>query len=228
MASTIQQDWSRLLTDPDLVKHIGELLHAYRDAAPDQREQALLEAMRKVKNEARHETEKEAARASAPVLSPAAKDGHPFVERRTASASAPGQPPFQPDIFTPSPGQDRRRYPRLKCFIAVELRGEGSPEPIWGNLSNASAGGCYIETLSPVNDGTKLEIGLWANNGKVWVKGIVLSGVVVQSSPSFGVRVKYTDMDPQQRDTLRFFLKFVESTTKNYQKENGYVARLKR
>jgi hypothetical protein len=35
-------------------------------------------------------------------------------------------------------------------------------------------------------------------------------------------------MDASERDTLRFFLKFVEDTTKNYEKQNGYVAQLKR
>jgi hypothetical protein len=213
-------DWSRLLTDPDLVAHIGQLLQAYRDAPPDRREHALLEAMHHIKRQAG-----EPKPAAASEAKPAAAGAAAAVAR--APEPEP-QPPFQPDIFTPSHGQDRRRYPRIKCFVAVELREEGAAAPVWGNLSNASAGGCYIETLAPLQNGLKLEIGLWVNNGKIWVKGIVINGVVIQSNPCFGIRIKYTDMDPSERETLRFFLKFVEGTTKSYDQQNGYLAKLKR
>ena len=39
-------DWTQLLTDPSLVSHLGELLQVYREAPPEKRDQALLEAMR--------------------------------------------------------------------------------------------------------------------------------------------------------------------------------------
>ena len=42
-------DWTQLLTDPALVSHLGELLQVYRDSPPEQRDQALLEAMRNIK-----------------------------------------------------------------------------------------------------------------------------------------------------------------------------------
>src|SRR4029077_4040503 len=42
-------DWTQLLTDPALVSHLGELLQVYRDTPPEQRDQALLEAMRNIK-----------------------------------------------------------------------------------------------------------------------------------------------------------------------------------
>src|SRR3989442_14520023 len=69
--------------------------------------------------------------------------------------------PFEPDIFTPSWGQDRRRHPRMKCFVAVELCVGGSATPIWGNLSDTSLGGCFVETATPVPSGADVEIGLW-------------------------------------------------------------------
>jgi len=43
-----EKDWTHLLTDP-AGGHIGVLLQAYREAAPDQREEALLAAMRKIR-----------------------------------------------------------------------------------------------------------------------------------------------------------------------------------
>jgi len=42
-------DWTKLLSDPDLVSHLGELLKAYREAPPERREEALVSAMRTIK-----------------------------------------------------------------------------------------------------------------------------------------------------------------------------------
>ncbi len=207
-------DWTKLLTDPDIVGHLGELLQAYRDAEPARRDQALRDAMRQIKNEA--------AKAQPTMPSPKL-----LLEPPVATAPA-ATPPFEPDIFTPCWGQDRRRYPRMKCFVAVELRIEGSPSPVWGNLSNTSLGGGFVETATPVKTGVKLEIGLWVANGKIWVKGLILNGIVTRSNPSFGVRLKFDNLEPAERETLRQFLKFVESTTKTYESQQGYLAQMKR
>jgi hypothetical protein len=80
-------------------------------------------------------------------------------------------PPFEPDLFTPLSGSERRRYHRLKCYVAVEIRIEGQEAPVWGNLANVSHGGCLVETASAVPAGKILEIGLWLASGKIWVKG---------------------------------------------------------
>ena len=243
-----EKDWTHLLTDPELVGHIGKLLQAYREAAPDKREEALLAAMRNIRkgvaspavDEPRSAATPVAAKISTAVASAGVESGAATaaaatatepnaVESATQSNPLPApRPPFVPDFFTPSLGQDRRTYPRLRCFIAVELKCEGWDVPVWGNLANVSATGCFIETLEPVRKSTKLEVGLWANNGKIWVKGIVIKGVVTENNPTFGVRLKYTNMDASDRDTLRFFLKFVEDTTISYEKQNGYLAQLKR
>src|SRR5882672_12502608 len=44
-------DWTGLLADPDLARNLGTLLQTYRDAPPERREEALLAAMRKIKQE---------------------------------------------------------------------------------------------------------------------------------------------------------------------------------
>jgi PilZ domain len=213
-------DWTQLLTDPDLVKHLGELLQIYREASPEKRDRLLLEAMREIKNG----KPTPADSASAPVArEPIAE---PVPQPVTTSPSA--TPPFEPDIFTPAWGQDRRRFPRLKCFVAVELKVGDSAVPIWGNLANTSIGGCFVETATPVATGTNVEIGLWLANGKIWIKGIILTGIVTRSSPSFGLRVKFSELEPSERETLRYFLRFVESTTKEYRNEQAYMAELKR
>ena len=114
-SSAASADWTHLLTDPDLDSNLGKLLQTYRDAPPERREQALLDAMREIKGGS-----------SKTTPPPAALAKQMSAEATAASAPAPTTPPFQPDIFTPSWGQDRRKYPRIKCYVAVELHVSGS------------------------------------------------------------------------------------------------------
>jgi hypothetical protein len=209
-------DWTHLVADPDLVSHLGELLHTYREASPDRREQALLDAMRKIKAKVQPQ---------AGTVAPASVSQ---AMAAAAAAPAPQPPPFEPDIFTPTWGQDRRKYPRIQCCVAVELQVGASPVPVWGTLCNTSMGGGFVETATPVTAGAEVKLGLWVGSGKIWVKGMVLNGVVTQSTPSFGMRIKFGQLEPPERDSLREFLKYVQSATREHNDRNGYLARLKK
>ena len=210
-------DWTHLVADRDLVSHLGELLQTYRDAAPEHREQALLDAMRRIKAKAKPAG---VGTRTSPALA--------TTMAAEAAAPAPQPPPFEPDIFTPTWGQDRRKYPRINCCVAIELELDGSPAPVWGTLCNASMGGCFVETATPVSAGSGVKLGLWLSSGKVWVKGMVLNGVVTQSTPSFGMRIKFGQLESAERDCLREFLKYVQSATREHNARNGYLARLKK
>jgi hypothetical protein len=214
MSAATGTDWTRILSDPDLVRQVGKLLQAYREAPIAKREEALLAAMREIKA-----GNLSSNKASAPVEESAI--AHPVPTPPSAT------PPFEPDLFSTNWGTDRRRHPRIKCFVAVELRVDENPAPIWGNLSNTSAGGCLVEAANPVKPGSKVEIGLWVPNGKIWVKGFALSGVVTRSAPANGVRVRFDNMAPPERENLRQFLKFVHDTIRGSQSENGYIQMLK-
>jgi len=211
MSAATGTDWTRILSDPDLVRHVGKLLQAYREAPPEKREEALLSAMREIK---------------AGVAGPRKAEAESSAPQPVPTPVSP-TPPFEPDLFRPSLGSDRRRHPRIKCFVAVELRVDENQTPIWGNLANTSVGGCLVEIASPVKPGSKVEIGLWVPTGKIWVKGFVLSGVVTRSGPATGVRVRFDAMLPPERDSLREFLKFVQETTQAFNAENGYFQLLK-
>lgn len=211
-------DWTRLLTDPDLVSHLGELLQTYREVPPEQRETALLRAMREIKDAAVKAREERENLPVPAVPAPPAVLHHPEPVEET--------PPFEPDLFAPQFESDRRRYHRIKCYVAVEIRVEGE-EPIWGNLANVGRGGCLVETATAVPAGKALEIGLWVTSGKIWVKGVIISGVVTRSAPSFGVRVKFSEAELSEKEHLRAFLKFVESTARKSQSGKAYVAQLK-
>jgi len=109
----------------------------------------------------------------------------------------------------------------------VELKVDGSETPIWGNLSNTSMGGCYVETVTPVKSGADVQIGLWVASGKIWVKGLILNGIVIKSNPSFGVRVRF-DLEAPEREPLKQFLKFVETSTKAQHSEHSYLQKLQK
>jgi hypothetical protein len=215
-STTLATDWTKLLADPDLARNVGKLLQTYRDAPPESREQALLAVMREIK--------REASIKPAPGA-PAAAANEPLTPSLPVRATA--IPPFEPDIFSPNWGQDRRRHPRIKCFVAVELRVNEASAPIWGNLSNTSLGGCQIETAASVSGGAKVEIGLWVASGKIWVKGMALNGVVTHSAPAAGVRVRFAGLDAGEKENLRQFLKYIQETTRDSSSEKSYLQLLK-
>ena len=202
------------MSDPDLVRQVGKLLQTYRDAPPEKREQALVAAMREIKAGAAATGKPRDASQNVPPPTPV-----PTPVSET--------PPFEPDLFRPTWGSDRRRHPRIKCFVAVEIRVDDATTPLWGNLSNTSVGGCLVETATPVPSGAKVEVGLWLANGKIWVKGFALNGVVTRSGRTAGVRVRFDTMAPAERDSLRQFLKFVQDTTRASQSESSYLQLLK-
>ena len=215
-------DWTRLLTDPDLVSHLGKLLQTYREVSPEKREQALLTAMREIKETAVKARAAAASASGAPAVAAVPQPALPHPQPITET------PPFEPDLFTAQAAQDRRRFARIKCFVAVELTIEGLDSPVWGNLSNVGRGGAFVETATPIPPGKSVGIGLWVASGKIWVKGVILSGVVTRSAPSFGVRVKFSEAELSEKEHLREFLKFIESTARKGQSGNAYVAQLKR
>ncbi len=213
MSAATGTDWTRILSDPDLVRQVGKLLQAYREAPVEKREEALLAAMREIKAK------------SSKTAEPSAAEEAPATPQ-SVPTPASATPPFAPDLFSPNWG-DRRQHPRIKCFVAVELRVDDAPSPIWGNLSNTSAGGCLVETANPIKPESKVEIGLWVPNGKIWVKGMALTGVVTRRGPANGVRLRFDNMAPGERDSLRQFLKFIQDTTRESHSQQSYIQALK-
>ncbi|MFZ3342790.1 MAG: PilZ domain-containing protein [Terriglobales bacterium] len=215
-------DWTRLLTDPDLVSHLSVLLQTYREVSPEKRAAALLEAMRQIKDAANRAREAKANGGAAAAM-PA-----PQTEPLPGPEPIEETPPFEPDLFASTMPADRRRFTRMKCNVAVEIRVEGTYAPIWGNLVNVGRGGCLVETARAVPANKALEIGLWVASGKIWVKGVVINGISSGSTPSAGARVQFSRAQLSEKEHLREFLKFVEGEAHKSQKENDYVAKLRR
>lgn len=115
-------------------------------------------------------------------------------------------PKSQPDTFIAPRGQNRRQHPRYHTEIAAELRVSGGV-PVWGKLSDISAGGCYVEMMIPLAVSTKLKLTLWVEQTKVFAQGVVIS-----SHAGYGCGIKFTDMTKPDREILERFLEVLKAT----------------
>ncbi len=115
--------------------------------------------------------------------------------------------------------KNRRGQPRLVCRLTVTLQPEGSTVPVLGNLSNVSVTGCYIETAALLPSGTKLRIYFSADD-----ETLQSDGIVVRSNLGSGVGIEFSDT--ADRNRTHRILEHVESATKHYDRELGYMSRL--
>ena len=99
---------------------------------------------------------------------------------------------------------DRREHPRMKCTSSVELHPDGVMSPIWGKALDLSMGGCFVEMQIPLKQGTKLKVGLWVKEQKLWVRGRVAS-----SQPGFGIGIQFAEMSREDAEILRQFLRSI-------------------
>jgi hypothetical protein len=98
-------------------------------------------------------------------------------------------------------GTERRQHARLKCVNSIELHPGGATAPIWGKAVDLSAGGCFVEMPIPLSTGTKLKIGLWIDETKLWA-----TAKVVNSRPGFGIGIQFTEIAPEDLERLKRFL----------------------
>jgi diguanylate cyclase (GGDEF)-like protein/putative nucleotidyltransferase with HDIG domain len=115
--------------------------------------------------------------------------------------------------------KNRRAQPRLVCRVTVTLQPEGSTVPILGNLANISLSGCYIETGALLQSGTRVKIFFSTDDDSLQNEGRV-----ARSNPGSGVGVEFADTE--DRGKLHRILEHVESATKYYDRELGYIARM--
>jgi hypothetical protein len=99
---------------------------------------------------------------------------------------------------------DRRKYPRLKVSVPVEIRADGAACPVHGATLDLCSGGCYFETIFPFPVGTELDLKLQIDTA------LPISAVVVTCDPQVGNGIKFTKMLPEDRKALEAFLKAAE------------------
>ena len=101
------------------------------------------------------------------------------------------------------PTGERRRAPRVKCSVSVELHTLGQAV-IWGKASDLSQGGCFIEMPIPLHDGISFDIALWLGEAKLH-----LQGQVVSVQPGFGNGVRFLGLTSEHQEHLRRFIETI-------------------
>lgn len=102
--------------------------------------------------------------------------------------------------------QERRKFPRVKSALALELRYAGCTAPVRVTTTEISLGGCYIETMFTLDVGIPLEIVMWLDGQKLSGKGVVAT-----KYPQVGNGIDIKEMETEDRVKLDAFLKSQET-----------------
>jgi hypothetical protein len=108
--------------------------------------------------------------------------------------------------MAPAPFAIKRAHPRFKLFADAEaMLRDGTSIP--GQLTELSAGGCYIHTLEPIAIGTPFELRI-----KGGVRSCELRGKAIYMHSGsgfgvFGVGVRFESMAADQRSSLEDWLR---------------------
>jgi c-di-GMP-binding flagellar brake protein YcgR len=105
---------------------------------------------------------------------------------------------------------DRRRYPRVKAKVPVELLPAGASAPMRTATDEISLCGCYIESMFTMDVGTKLQMTFSLNEVRTSAVGIIAT-----KYPQVGNGIDFISMEPGDRLKLYDFISQVEQTAPN-------------
>lgn len=104
---------------------------------------------------------------------------------------------------------ERRRYPRVKVRVPVEMRSETNSGPWRAVTEEISFYGCRIDTMSTLDIGTKVGLTLSLDGEKIH-----MAAVVATRYPQVGNGLEFVDMASEERLKLSaYFLKCQEVST---------------
>jgi c-di-GMP-binding flagellar brake protein YcgR len=95
---------------------------------------------------------------------------------------------------------ERRRYPRVKATIPVELICAGK-SPMRTATDEISLCGCYVEMMFTIDVGTKVGVVFSLNQERVGAKGLV-----VTKHPQVGNGIDFIEMAPEGRLKLSEYI----------------------
>jgi PilZ domain len=108
-------------------------------------------------------------------------------------------PSPMPDNHQPQVVQ-QRKHTRFQCDNSVELHTQGGAS-FWAKIADLSVGGCYVEMAIPLQIGTKVKVGIWIEESKVWA-----DCEVAYSTPGFGIGLKFDKVSESDLARIRQFL----------------------
>lgn len=110
--------------------------------------------------------------------------------------------------MNPHGTHERRRYPRMKIAIPVELKTHVASCPVRATTTEVSLCGFYIETMFTMPIGTELSVLLWVDDQKLSAKGVVATHY-----PQVGNGIDLVEMSSADRAILHRLCRAHESSS---------------
>jgi hypothetical protein len=104
-----------------------------------------------------------------------------------------------PDSYQPG-AIEHRRDQRFRCHNPIEIHVRNGAT-FWGTVADLSLSGCYVEMAMPLQPGTKLKVGIWIGQAKVWAEA-----EVAHRTLGLGVGIKFNQITNPDLDQIRVFL----------------------
>lgn len=97
--------------------------------------------------------------------------------------------------------QGKRREPRYAFIASAELFEAQTASRMSTQVSDLSRGGCYVDTINPLPDGTVVHIKIFTET-----HSFEADAAVVYSHAHLGMGMKFREIQPQSVEVLRLWL----------------------
>ena len=112
-----------------------------------------------------------------------------------------------PRSSNPAPTEpDRRQHPRYTVQVPIEIRQEDSDLPMRLETTDLSRGGCYIQLISALPLGARLQVTLWLGGYPV-----IIQGRVVTRHPQFGNGIMFLEFEGEGDQLLNRYLEAIST-----------------
>ncbi len=111
-------------------------------------------------------------------------------------------------LALPKTERKNRVHQRYSCPGSAEVLPEGARLPVWGQLSDISVSGCYIETTTPLSRHIRTQITLKAGGQVILAKATVRT-----SHPAVGMGLSFTHMSMVDRDRLENLIRSLHESS---------------
>lgn len=120
---------------------------------------------------------------------------------RPAVSDSGFEPPKAPRPVKKDMAAIRRKHPRYPCTGGVELRQHENGPPAWGNISDISLTGCYVETTTTLPMGSMLWFHLRTHNLEIGGRGVVKT-----SHHAVGMGIAFLHLTAEDQQNLEFLI----------------------
>jgi hypothetical protein len=101
---------------------------------------------------------------------------------------------------------DKRRQPRYPFIASAEVLEDASGIRMSSRVSDLSLGGCYVDTINPLPDGTTVQVKIFT-----MTHSFEAPATVVYSHTHLGMGMRFGDVQPQYEEVLRLWLPEAEA-----------------